>query len=68
LKRIERGEEAVKALGVSKVRLRDNFPVARIQVPKADFMLILESKELTQKLKELGYAHVALDLEELKRD
>lgn len=65
LKRVDLAEDFIRSLSVGKVRVRDHFPLARIQVQRDAFNLILGSEDLIERLKALGYAHVTLDLEGL---
>jgi uncharacterized protein len=65
LRRIEAAEEALKALGFRQVRVRDHFPVARIEVPSEDFSRLLDETTRRQALDgvlEAGYRFVTLDL------
>ena len=48
------------------VRLRVHGDVARLEVEPQDFMKIIENKELIQKIKNLGFRFVTLDLEGIK--
>lgn len=66
LSRIYAGENTIKSFGLQHIRLRDHFPLARIQAPKADHNKIIETRDIIQRIKELGYEYVTLDLEELK--
>lgn len=67
LHRIEKGEEFLNKLGVKQVRIRDHFPIARIECGTEDWNLILENKQKTiEKLKELGFSFVCLDLDGYK--
>ncbi len=64
LKRIEEGEEYIKSLGFDVIRLRVHGDVARIEIPKKDFISFMEKHdEVTQKLKDLGFVYITLDLE-----
>jgi uncharacterized protein len=66
LRRIELAEEAVRALGIRQVRVRDHGPVARIEVSREDLdkAAAPEARErLVAALKALGYRFVTLDLE-----
>jgi len=64
LKRIEEGEEYIKALGFSIVRLRIHGEIARIEVPTEDFIKFMENKDLVvSKLKSIGFPYITLDLE-----
>lgn len=65
LRRIEAAEEALKALGFRQVRVRDHFPVARIEVPSEEFPRLLNEATRRQILAGIlatGYRFVALDL------
>lgn len=69
LKRIEEGEKFIRKLGFSQVRLRDHGDIARIEIETENFTLILEEKrkqEIINKLKELGYKFITIDLEGYK--
>jgi uncharacterized protein len=66
LRRIEQGERFLRDLGVRQIRLRDHGHIARIEVEREDMALFLDGElpaKLTERLKELGYHYVALDLE-----
>lgn len=64
LKSIEEGEEFIKALGFSIVRLRIHGETARIEVPVNDLMKLLEYRIMViSKLKELGFTYITLDIE-----
>ncbi|MFB3776551.1 MAG: ATP-dependent sacrificial sulfur transferase LarE [Bryobacteraceae bacterium] len=66
VKTIERGEEAVKALGFRQFRVRFHGDLARIEIapeemPKAFTMEM--ARRLTSIFKDLGFHYVALDLQ-----
>ncbi len=64
IKRIEEGEKILKNIGFKVVRLRDHFPIARIEVD--DIKKILQDdirEEIIKGLKELGYKFITVDLE-----
>lgn len=64
LRRIEQGEEFLRAIGFKQVRLRDYNGLCRIEVPKKDIpRLIVKSEYLIDKLKKLGYNYLTVDLE-----
>jgi len=66
LRRIDRAEQAVRALGVGQVRVRDHGDVARIEVDPADLASLVAPgarEDLVAALKEAGYRYVSLDLE-----
>ena len=68
LETVRRGESFLKECGLTTVRLRHHKSLARIVTDTAGLSLILAGDDLRQKilakLKELGYLHVTLDLEE----
>lgn len=66
LRRIDRAEACLrKVLGVRQLRVRDHFPLARIEVPAAYIGDVVGKyrQEATRCLRELGYAYVTIDLE-----
>ncbi|TME18626.1 MAG: ATP-dependent sacrificial sulfur transferase LarE [Chloroflexi bacterium] len=64
LRRIERAEAAVKALGFSQVRVRHHGDVARIEVePEEIAALAARREEVAAGIKAAGYTFVALDLD-----
>ncbi len=64
LSRIESAEDALKALGFAQCRVRDHYPVARIEVAVNDLPVVVESgKRIVEALKSAGYKYVTLDLE-----
>ena len=65
LRRINAAEEFLRSLGFAQVRVRHYDSLARIEVLKDDIgrVLSLASQKIVNKLKELGYNYVTLDLE-----
>ena len=66
LKRVELAEEFLRSLGFRQLRVRDHEGVARIELPPGELEKISDSalrEVITEKLKELGYRYVTLDLE-----
>lgn len=64
LKRIAKGEDFLMKLGLSQTRLRDHFPLARIEVPEDELKLVLKGRDrIVRYLKKFGYHYVTLDLE-----
>lgn len=64
LRRIDRAETALFALGLSQVRVRDHGGVARIEVPGEEIPSIAARHEqIARIVRESGFAFVALDLE-----
>jgi uncharacterized protein len=62
LKRIKKAEELVKSLGLSSIRVRDHFPLAKIEVPRDEFDKMPDVEALLSELKQLGYTSVTLDV------
>ncbi len=66
LKRIEKGEEFLRSLGIKEMRLRDYGNMARIEVNPKEIRILVKKdirKKVINKLKKLGYTYVSLDLE-----
>lgn len=66
LQRIEQGERFLRDLGVEQVRLRDHGDIARIEVQREVMPLFLDRElyvKLIERLRNLGYHYVTLDLE-----
>ena len=67
LRRIDRGEELLVALGFAACRVRDHDGLARIEVPSADVPRLLEHRErIVEVLRGLGFAYVTADLQGLR--
>lgn len=63
-RRIEAGEDFLRKLGFRNVRLRIHDEVVRVELDQVDFQkVIMNQKEITDKLKELGFRYITLDLE-----
>ncbi len=63
LRQIEAAEDVLVELGFPQFRVRHHDKVARIEVPPADFPLIVEHHAaITERIKETGYRFVTLDL------
>lgn len=63
LRRIDRAEEIVRALGFEEFRVRDHGDIARIEVPAADLARAFQfHATLDKDLRALGWSYVALDL------
>jgi uncharacterized protein len=65
LDRIDEGEEFLRSVGFPAVRLRHHGDLARIELPPEAMDVCLPSvlrSRIIDRLKELGYRHVALDL------
>ncbi len=65
LNRIEEAEKHVRQLGFPILRVRDHGEVARIEVPREDIARLVDpdvAHSVNDRLKELGYRYVAVDL------
>ncbi|UCG90921.1 MAG: ATP-dependent sacrificial sulfur transferase LarE [candidate division WOR-3 bacterium] len=64
LRRIRLAERYVKNLTVTQVRVRDHYPIARIEVQMTDFQKVLKNRTRTVRyFRRLGYKFISLDLE-----
>ena len=63
LERVERAEEIVRELGFKEFRVRDHGELARIEVPAGEIERAATMRaELSERLSDLGYRFVTLDL------
>jgi len=63
LQRIGRAEDVLRDRGFSLCRVRDHFPIARIEVPADKILPLAERREeIVEALRGLGYTYVTLDL------
>lgn len=64
LKAVEEAETLIRGFGVRQCRVRVHGALARVEVPPEDFPLLLEHRApLVEKLRQLGFKYVTLDLE-----
>jgi uncharacterized protein len=66
LRQVERGEEALRALGFRQVRLRHHGPLARVEIDPAELPRALApemARAISAAIKPLGFRYVALDLD-----
>ena len=66
LRQIEAGEAVLKSFGLSDCRLRHHGDLARIEIPLAEYRVILCKPEIINQLHTIGYRFVTLDLEGLR--
>lgn len=65
LTRIEQGENYLRSLGFTVLRVRDHGDIARIEVPSEDMNRLFgngRAADITEKFKSFGYRYVAVDL------
>ena len=66
LKKIEAAEAFIKRQGVLQVRVRCHNNIARIEVEKENIKIFVNKRicdKITQRLKQLGFKYITLDLE-----
>jgi pyridinium-3,5-biscarboxylic acid mononucleotide sulfurtransferase len=66
LSQVERGEEALRALGFRQLRVRHHGPLARVEIDPAELPRALDpemARRISAALKPLGFRFVALDLD-----
>lgn len=66
LQRVDQAESLLHALGIYHVRVRVQEQLARIEVEPKDFMQVMNHLEIVEKIKELGFRYVTLDLEGIR--
>jgi uncharacterized protein len=63
LERVGAAEAFLRSLGARQLRVRHHDDVARIEVEPQDIALLIDQRErIVERLKELGYRYVTLDL------
>ncbi len=66
LKQVEDAETYMHSLGFSTLRVRHHGDIARIEIPKEDFSLLLSeeiSLQIQKKLHTIGFRFITLDIE-----
>ncbi len=66
LRQVERGEEALRALGFRQVRLRHHGAMARVEIDPAELAKALTpemARAISAAIKPLGFRYVSLDLD-----
>jgi len=66
LNRIAQGEEYLRQMGFSQIRLRHHGEIARVEVEPEEFSLLIDDKnrqKIARRLKKLGYRYVTIDVE-----
>ena len=67
LERVEAAEELLRReFGLSQLRVRDHFPLARLEVPPEEIQRLARAENrdvIVKGLRALGYRYIALDLE-----
>ncbi|GAB4143875.1 MAG: ATP-dependent sacrificial sulfur transferase LarE [Planctomycetota bacterium] len=64
LSRVERSEDALRALGFRQLRVRHHGDVARVEIDRGEIARAFDLRsEIAEALRRCGYTYVALDLE-----
>ena len=64
LRRLDRAEAALKALGFQQIRVRDYGDVARLEFELNQFPLVIERRtDIVDAVLAVGYRYATLDLE-----
>ncbi len=66
LKKVDLAEQFLEKAGFSQVRVRHHKGIARVEIPTVDIPRILDvglREAVTERLREIGFVHVTLDLE-----
>ncbi len=66
LSRVGKAEKLLRDMGIGQVRVRDHGHIARIEVTRREINRLLSDsfrEKLVEKIKQLGYTYVTLDLE-----
>jgi len=67
LARIDQAESFLMSLGFQEIRVRDHFPVARLEIAQADLERAWNLRpQIASRLHELGFPYVAIDLDGLR--
>ena len=63
LLRIEKAENYLRRFRFTQIRVRDHYPIARIEINNREFKIMLrEHRKIARYFKDLGYRFVTLDL------
>ena len=66
LQQIERGEEFLRKIGFTELRVRHHGSLVRIELPASDFRQIIDDEKRENMVvffKKLGFTYVSLDLQ-----
>ena len=66
LEKVDKSEEIIKSKGIKRIRVRAHGEIARIEVERNDFDLIIKDTEIIESIKNLGFTYVTLDLDGIK--
>lgn len=64
LNQVDRGEMLLRSLGFQQFRLRHHGEIARIEIPRDQFLLMVEKvDQVVEELKACGFTYVTMDLQ-----
>lgn len=66
LTNVELAEQFIAGYGIRQFRVRVHGDIARIEVPREDMHIFIDedkSRDITARLKELGYVYITLDIQ-----
>jgi len=64
LRQVQEAEAVLHSLGIVEARVRHHGSVARLEVPRSQFSVVLgHAEEIVRRLKALGFTYVTLDVE-----
>ena len=64
LKMVGKAEDYIRGLGIKQFRVRYHDEIARIEVLKDDFQIVIShSDNITEEFKEIGFKYVTMDIE-----
>ena len=67
LKQVEDAEDILRELGLEVLRVRHHGNTARIEIPPGDFQVVIKHRKIiSNKLHEIGFLFVTLDLDGFK--
>ncbi len=67
LEKVDFSENILKELGIKKVRVRCHGDIAKIEVEDDDIEIVIKNKkDISNKLKEIGFKYITLDLDGLE--
>lgn len=63
LEKAEAAEEVLRGRGLEGCRVRCHGKLVRIEAPRAYFDMIVNTREITEEIKALGFKYITLDIE-----
>lgn len=66
LERVDQAEKLLHDIGIGYVRVRVQEDLARIEMEKKNFEVFLKQEDIVDKMKQLGFRYITLDVEGIK--